>query len=638
VIYLHFQSLNKKFIFAICVICIFCLIIVSSISYIIAYEIIKNEVNHRTFESVTKYANEFNTWFVDQGRIVHEMVEAIEINGNFSRSYLANFFSEKLKREDSNIINYFMGFTDQKIGFVDGLGWQPPEGYDCRKRQWFSETIDNNRLTYTNSYIDAVSKKMVVSVTKPVKRQGQVIGVAGVDILLTDLMDLVQKAKMERADYAFLLDNKQNFLAHPDESFHPGPGGLINAAQALDGLYRPLVKQISAKKFESIEFKDYDGIQRFFFFAPIKSAGWTFSVGIDKSEYLKSIDKLWIGFSIALVLSLLVGIIIIRIMVKDLLKPIIKLQEAVIKYSHNDFRARSPVLSRDEVGELSESFNYMADIIQRHNETLQQRVEDRTRQLREINERIMQSIDYAHRIQLSILPNIEDVLDISPEKYFVIFKPRDVVGGDFYWCKRQKNNYFIAVADCTGHGVPGAMMTMTVNAILNQIADKALDNDPAKILQELNKLLKKTLRQDNPEALTDDGVDIGLCLIKPEENKLIFSGAKISLIVARKGHILEIKGNRHSIGYKRSKNDYEFTNHEIEFTRGNTCYLTTDGLPDQNGPHSDLGMGMKEFMRIISQGQGYSLPDQKNYILETLGSYMGGESQRDDITVLGLKY
>lgn len=184
---MHFQSLNTKFIFAICIICIFCLIIVSSISYIIAYGIIKNEVNHRTFESVTKYANEFNTWFVDQGRTVTEMVEAIEINGNFSRTYLASFFSGKLKREDSNVINYYMGFTDQKIGFVDGLGWQPPEGYDCRKRQWFSETIDHNRLTYTNSYIDAVSKKMVISVTKPVKRQGQVIGVAGVDIFACSL-------------------------------------------------------------------------------------------------------------------------------------------------------------------------------------------------------------------------------------------------------------------------------------------------------------------------------------------------------------------------------------------------------------------------------------------------------------------
>jgi HAMP domain-containing protein len=440
---------------------------------------------------------------------------------------------------------------------------------------------------------------MIFTISRPVKQDGKLVGVAAADILLTDLMGLAERSKTVESDYAFLLDGEQNFLVHPETSFQPTPDGLVNAAGVMEGRYLPIVEQIRNKDYGIVELVDYDGVSRYFVLSPIESTNWTFGIAIPKSQYLKAINKLWIGFASALAISLIIGVLVILFFTNTLLKPIVKLREAVNRYSHADFSSRSPVSTKDEVGELSQSFNMMADTIQEYNQTLQQKVEERTKLLHEKNVRIMQSIDYAQRIQSSILPNLEETLGTAAKDYFIIWKPRDVVGGDFYWCKRKGANLYLAVADCTGHGVPGALMTMTASALLDRITENADDNNPSYILQRLNKLLRETLRQDNPDALTNDGLDIGLCLIKPEEDKLVYSGARLALLYCQSGEIYELKGDRQSLGYKDANIDYEFSNKQINLASVTACYLTSDGLIDQNGGSSELGFGSKRFKEII---------------------------------------
>ncbi|MEN6327162.1 MAG: cache domain-containing protein, partial [Syntrophomonas sp.] len=615
-----------------------CLIIVSLISYHVSYNIVKSEVNQKSTESVKKYANQFNTWFVEQGKAVDYMVEDIEINDDYNEGYLLNYFTSKLKRQKSPAIDYYMGFPQRSQKFIDGSGWNPPSEFDCTSRKWYRGALQNDGLVYTTPYLDASTNKMIFTIAMPVKQKGSIKGVVGADILLTELIELAQNSKTAESDYSFLLDHEHNFLVHPVKSFLPTPNKMINAADVLNGRYLPLINEMNSSSDRIVEIKDYDGVERFFILSTVKSTNWTFGVAIPKSKYLAALNKLLLGFLVALSISLVLAIIIIWFFINSLVNPIVKLREAVCRYSLKDFSSRSPVLTRDEVGELSQSFNNMADIIQEHSETLQEKVEERTRELYETNVRIMESIDYAKRIQASILPNLEERITLAQDNYFIIWKPRDIVGGDFYWCKQRDHDFYIAVVDCTGHGVPGALMTMTVNALLDRIGDNHDYSEPAVFLEKLDQLLRETLGQDNPEASTNDGLDIGLCLIKTLERKLIYSGARIPLIYTQDDEVRKIKGDRRSIGYKTVKSDYKFNNHEIDLCRTTTCYLSTDGLFDQNGVENEYGFGSKRFQALIDEIHEQSMNNQKDTILTTLNGYMGSEDQRDDIAIIGFKF
>lgn len=286
----------------------------------------------------------------------------------------------------------------------------------------------------------------------------------------------------------------------------------------------------------------------------------------------------------------------------------------------------------------------MYDELQKHREHLEELVKERTSELKDKNKKIMSGIDYAQRLQLSILPREEKIRQYVSQ-FFINWKPSETVGGDFYWfyCvedpvhKCSSKNFLLAVVDCTGHGVPGAFMTMTANSVLNHIAYNICNNDPAKILQELNRMIHHTLNQDSPTALSDDGLDIGLCFVNFDEKKLIYAGAKLSLFYCTEQNIIEIKGSRQSIGYKRSKQDYQYTNHEIRLAGNEVFYITTDGYLHQNGEKDDRKFGKERFKEMIRKNHKKPLSMQKELIETTLVKYMGKEPQRDDITVTGFK-
>lgn len=310
-------------------------------------------------------------------------------------------------------------------------------------------------------------------------------------------------------------------------------------------------------------------------------------------------------------------------------------------------------VQRDEKGNIKWIDGMVEDIterkqaeeeLQKYREHLEELVHERTEELHGKNEKIMSSIDYASRIQFSILPGKNK---ISPyiKQHFITWKPSETVGGDFYWFFHPGDpsdtgggeNFLAAVVDCTGHGVPGAFMTMTANSVLNRIVGNICNNDPAKILRELNRIIRSTLGQDTRFSLSDDGLDIGLCYIKPGEKRLVYAGAKISLFYFGGKDIVEIRGNKQSIGYKRSKEDYLYTNHEIDLKGGEVFYLTSDGYLHQNNENGDTKFGKKRFMEMLREIHSKPLSTQKEIIEGTMARYMGSEPQRDDITVLGFQ-
>ncbi|GBF34980.1 serine phosphatase RsbU [Desulfocucumis palustris] len=270
------------------------------------------------------------------------------------------------------------------------------------------------------------------------------------------------------------------------------------------------------------------------------------------------------------------------------------------------------------------------------NQELESKVAERTRELHEKNQKLIDSIEYAVRIQEAVLPS-KDKLSGLFKEHFILWKPKDLVGGDFYWVKRFKKDCLVVVGDCTGHGVPGALMTMLSISILNQIVDGHNKENPALLLKKLNNIIKQTLGQQNRQALTDDGLDIGICYFNGK-NTITFAGAKCSLYTRKNDELKIVKGNRKSIGYVKTDANYAYTNNLIDIEENDVLYMTTDGYIDQGGGSNTYSFGKKRFIEVINGCYQKPLALQFDIFIDKLNKYMGDEIQRDDITVMAFKF
>ncbi len=266
-------------------------------------------------------------------------------------------------------------------------------------------------------------------------------------------------------------------------------------------------------------------------------------------------------------------------------------------------------------------------------EELERKVNERTQELTEQNIKIMDSIDYAKKVQETIIASDQELVDAFKDS-FILWLPKDIVGGDFYWLRKIDTKVIVAVADCTGHGVPGALMTMAVAPILNHIVQEGYHSSPGEIITELNLRLKSAMHNKGTR-ITDDGLDIGICLI--EGNTLVFAGAKIDLYHKSHAGVLRIQGERFSVGYLKSDVDQTFQNTLIEIGEDDFFYITTDGFLDQNGGPKDHSLGRKRFISLIEESSNLNSQEQRDYFNQALNDYRQEESQRDDITVLGFQ-
>jgi serine phosphatase RsbU (regulator of sigma subunit) len=227
------------------------------------------------------------------------------------------------------------------------------------------------------------------------------------------------------------------------------------------------------------------------------------------------------------------------------------------------------------------------------------------------------------------------IREAFPES-FIFFRPRDIVSGDFYWLHTEGDYKMIAAVDCTGHGVPGAFMSVIGSTLLSQIVEEQNVTDPGEILGRLNREVKRRLNQNAPDAKTNDGMDAALCVIKG--NTVLFAGANRPLfVVSSNGVLTEVAGAKAPIGGRFSLQDQVYTTHEIEFNAGDSLYLTSDGYADQfGGPERRKFMNkrLKELLTAISR-----LPAETQYICiaETMDSWQGSNRQLDDILVIGIK-
>ncbi len=282
--------------------------------------------------------------------------------------------------------------------------------------------------------------------------------------------------------------------------------------------------------------------------------------------------------------------------------------------------------------------------------------EEQHKEILKQKEQITDSIRYARRIQTAMLPNKNYVENLLPE-HFIFFKPKDIVSGDFYFFARRKNLVFVVAADCTGHGVPGAFMSMLgisfLNAIINAenkfalqlpFADgvmdkisgfKSKDTTAAGVLNELREMIKRALGQTGDDSEPKDGMDLALCILDTKKMNLQFAGAHNPLYLFRNNELIEYKGDRMPIGIHLKEK--LFTNHSIKLMKNDTFYLFSDGFVDQFNGDSGEKYKSKRFKKFLSDIHRLNMPDQKRRLEEELAGWKKNSEQVDDILIIGVK-
>lgn len=268
-------------------------------------------------------------------------------------------------------------------------------------------------------------------------------------------------------------------------------------------------------------------------------------------------------------------------------------------------------------------------------------IETQRDEIKTQSEKIRASIQYAQRIQNAVLPP-ETLFEKYLNEYFVLFKPRDIVSGDFYWMMEKNDKLIVAVADCTGHGVPGAFMSMLGVAFLNEIVNKIVENKHIKSLQanevlmHLREYVIRSLHQEGHVHEAKDGMDIVLVILDKKTGELQFSGAQNPLFLIRDGEVQVFKGDPLAISYSRDANT-EFTNHVVQTKPSDIIYMFSDGYQDQFGGKNGRKFMTKRFRSMLLEIHKESLDKQKHILDRTIMEWKKNHDQVDDILVMGIK-
>lgn len=374
----------------------------------------------------------------------------------------------------------------------------------------------------------------------------------------------------------------------------------------------------------------------------LKDIGWFNLVLLDTNQVVgfRTFLPILLIFPVALFLLIVgIGLLVNRMV----LAPLARLAGSAEELASGNFHVRTGLESKDEMGALSRSFDSMAETVREHSENLERLVRERTeqldrshRELAESNGKLMDSIRYAEMIQKSILP-AEEALRNRVRELVLFYRPRDIVGGDFYYFRDCGASFLVAVADCTGHGVPGAFMCMTAKALLDRSVAALGCDRPAELLAELDRLLKEALHQGDGDTRVDNGLEIGICLCSPERRRLVFAGAGIDLLQIVNGGLRTVPGSRQPIGYRRTAEGLGREEVELPLEDGMAFYMTTDGILDQAGGARGWGFGRKRLAELLERIHPLGASEQLRAVETELSDYQGDLPQRDDITILGFR-
>ncbi|AZV57700.1 SpoIIE family protein phosphatase [Clostridium sp. AWRP] len=511
------------------------------------------------------------------GKLVLSNLKSIATSYDYNYFFIAGvktknyYFRQSLNKNDKNFIV---------------LSENNPED------RWFFETLKSKEQMSFNVNYDRVMDDTFLFVNTIMGSVENPVGITGVALSLKSITKEFKEFKVGKKSNLWMVDEKGVIkLSDKREDVGKRVGEFLPKDAVKQIQNRPVVNVKVAQYYDSNnEIMDYA-------YCKLNSTDWTLFYEIPRKESISLIDSLRINTTITVILVLLFFILLYYFISKKIANPY---KQAMMI-----------------------------------NEELENKVNVRTQELKESNEKVKDSIEYAKRLQESILPLDKEIKRVFTDS-FVIWRPRDIVGGDFFWLKEIDDMIILAIGDCTGHGVPGALMTMTVNAILHNIVTTINNDDPSIILKELHANLKETLNKSSNPQSVDDGLDIALFCINKKSN-VAYCGANLDLYIKRDKEVKIVKPQTRGVGYGYIKLNQSLCSEVISAEKGDILIVSTDGFIHQNGGPKNYPFGKKRLYNMIQKCEAQDLDSMKTEFETTLQNYMGSKEQRDDITVFAFK-
>lgn len=518
---------------------------------------------------------------------------------------------------------------------------------------WYFSTM-NRAVPYTlNVNPDATLKVTNLWINVQVRNAaGMPLGLVGTGMQL-DRFLINMLAPRSAGAMSFIVDAQGRIVAHPD------PDKIEYGAMGKHDTSRTVFAELSdSRDQESLaralaetrrRITDVTPLHvatthgtRMMALAHLPELGWTVVSSVNPAAAgILSTDIINLALVGGAVLLVLVILTLTLGFDRLVLHPLLVLTESARRIALGRYDTRLQSNRNDEIGALSRAFDSMAAQVQAHTAQLEQRVAERTKQLETTHAKLAtthrqltESIRYASLIQRVILPD-RQLSESLRGQYFVVWHPRDVVGGDFYLYRERAEGCLFGVIDCAGHGVPGAFMTMIAHAALERATLEQDWRNPAALLEGADKAVRAMMPDTKRLERLATSMDIGLCFVEWQTRTVHFAGAHIDLFTARGGEIRHFKGDRGGINDRRLR---EFTCRTLDLEPGTVFYLVTDGILDQSGGERGLPFGRTGFENWLRAHCALPLETQEKSLAAALAEYRGTHSQRDDITVLAFSF
>lgn len=655
-------GLRGKSLFALASTCFFALLIIA----VIGWYFIKQSQEY----SAANYATSFTE--LNYQRILTPVSREVALDERFANSTMLKAWLENPDNPalESNWLEGTQGYLNsfqnhamfivndvtQKYYFADQenpLSTTPKYRLDKGKQadNWYFSTRDQPAPFSINVNYDQVLNVMKIWINYQVRDHGKYIGLAGTGFSLDRFIKQFAKNPVPGVT-PFIINANGNIEVHQNEQLIAYNSSdkrseshsiytLLDDDASKEAVKAALLKARNNDENVVTVSVQQGGQKQLMAFAYFPLLDWYVVTNVDLSKVSLFDSSLVLPAVSVFVLLLILLLVAFGFAVERLLiAPIRELQQSAKTIASGSYDVSLASRGDDEIGDLSKTFNKMALQVRNHTKELEEKVQERTAQLEETHQRVLDahdkigaSIDYASLIQKSILPD-RQMRQLLGEQHSVIWRPRDVVGGDFYVFHTTEEGCLLGIVDCAGHGVPGALMTMLMRAAIDYAINRVGIADPASLLSSIDTTLRSMLNEELSAKKVATNADVGLVYVPNKGMNIRFSGAKITLYGSNGEALIKHKSGRRALGDRRI-GDYENTDLPMS---GWTYYMTTDGFLDQSGGEKNFGFGNKRFEQLIKDNAALSLKDQADSFETALDTYMGDQPQRDDITLLSFRF
>ncbi|MBS3810187.1 MAG: HAMP domain-containing protein, partial [Desulfobacterales bacterium] len=518
--------------------------------------------------------------------------------------------------------NYFLVNHETRAYYFNGPDKeysQEPRYYldpDNSDDEWYFTTMKDFDTFTINVNPDVHLDNVQVWIDVMVWNEDRKIGMAGTGLELTAFLEEFIDVQ-EPGVTPMILDSEGLIQAHPDQSLIAfGSGAEADKQESADKGRSSLPNRLSgpeqAERLEQAmqEAEDnpgqvqtlwagLEGKRQLLALTWLPELGWHVVTAVDLHA-ANVLEGTWISMAVA-ALAVMLAILLFVFgygVNRIVLRPLNRLHRSATALAGGDYDVSLPPAGKDEIGDLSRAFSAMVDQVKAYTRNLEEKVSERTKEIEdqsvllrqardeaeeasrektEILDKVMESIHYAQTIQQAILTGEEHLRRIIPES-FVLWEPKDVISGDMVWSKTYDDGFALAVMDCTGHGVPGGVMTMAAVSSLDRAASDIGEKHPGEILCEVSRVVQAMLSSQENTGFSEDGLDMGLCVYSRSEKTLYFAGSRITLFYEGEDGLAEITGDRQSLGYCSSDPDFPFQSHAVSIDEPTMFYLATDGI------------------------------------------------------------